>query len=226
MALYSTILEGTIQNPIAHLLTASIISVPAAITISRIMIPQMTESTSGQLVMPYRFSNWMDPIFRGATDGVQMIVNITAMLIVVIALVSLTNKMLAVLPFVGGSALTLERMFGFFLAPITWLMGVPWSEAHIAAHLLGTKTVINEVIAFLELAKLPKGALSPNSSLIMTYALCGFANFSSIGIMVGGLGSLVPERRDEVINLGVKCLIAGTLSTCLSGTIIGLIHSF
>jgi CNT family concentrative nucleoside transporter len=224
MALYSTILENTIANPIAHIITASIINIPAAITISRIIVPQTTQVTEGDQIMPYRFSNWMDAIFRGTTDGLQMFLNILAMLIVVIALVALTNKILGVFPNVAGEPISLERIFGFILSPITWMMGIPWSEASVAAYLLGTKTVTNEVIAFLGLAKLPAEQLSPKSNLIMTYALCGFANFSSIGIMVGGLGSLVPERRDEVISLGFKCVIAGTISTCLSGTIIGLLH--
>jgi CNT family concentrative nucleoside transporter len=224
MALYSTILENTIANPIAHIITASIINIPAAITISRVIVPQTTACTQGDQVMPYRFSSWMDAIFRGTTDGLQMFLNILAMLIVVIALVALTNNILGAFPNVAGEPLSLERIFGFVLAPITWMMGVPWAEASVAAYLLGTKTVTNEVIAFLGLAKLPAGQLSAKSNLIMTYALCGFANFSSIGIMVGGLGSLVPERRDEVISLGFKCVIAGTISTCLSGTIIGLLH--
>ncbi|MBN9565872.1 MAG: nucleoside:proton symporter [Alphaproteobacteria bacterium] len=224
MALYSTILENTIANPIAHIITASIISIPAAITISRVIVPQTSQFTEGNLVMPYRFSGWMDAIFRGTTDGLQMFLNIAAMLIVVIALVALTNKILGAFPNVAGEPISLERIFGVILSPITWMMGVPWSEASVAAYLLGTKTVTNEVIAFLGLAKLPAGQLSAKSNLIMTYALCGFANFSSIGIMVGGLGSLVPERRDEVISLGFKCVISGTISTCLSGTIIGLLH--
>ena len=223
MALYCAILERTIPAPMTHILTASIISIPAAITISRIMVPP-THITTGHLVMPYTFTSWLDPVFRGTTEGLQMFLNIIAMLIVVTALVSLTNMCLGIFPDVAGSALTLERIFGFILAPVTWMMGIPWSEASTAAQLLGTKTVTNEVIAFMNMASLPAGTLSPKSNLIMTYALCGFANFVSIGVLVGAIGSLVPERRDEVVELGMKCVIAGTICTCLSGTIVGLLQ--
>ncbi len=223
MALYATILENTIPNAISHILTASIISIPAAITVSRVMVPHIKEETSGELVMPYRFSNWMDAVFRGTSDGMQMVLSIASMLVVVIALVALTNSLLGTLPLIKGEPITLERIFGLLMAPITWLMGVPWSEAFAAGNLLGTKTVINEVIAFLEMAKLPEGALSSHSNLIMMYGLCGFANFSSIGIAVAAISSIVPERRDEIISLGFKCVISGTLCTCLSGTIIGLL---
>lgn len=222
MALYCAILEKTIPAPMTHILTASIISIPAAITIGRIMVPS-SHITTGKLVMPYQFTSWLDPIFRGTSEGLQMFLNIIAMLIVVTALVALTNTILGHLPLIGGSPISLERIFGFFFAPITWLMGIPWSEAFVAGELLGIKTATNEVIAFMTLAKLPLGALSAKSNLIMTYALCGFANFVSIGVLVGAIGSLVPERRDEVVSLGLKCIVSGTICTCLSGTIVGLI---
>lgn len=223
MALYTSILEGTISNPIAHILTASIISIPAAITLSRILIPHEGEMTSGSLVAPYRFSNWMDAVTRGTSDGLTIFLHVMAMLIVVLALVSLLNALLAILPNFGGEAITMQRILGYVMAPVTWLMGIPWAEAPTAGKLLGTKTVLNEVVAFLELSKIPRTELSAHSALIMTYALCGFANFSAIGIIIGGIGSMVPERRDEIVALGIKSVFAGTLATCMSGTIIGIL---
>jgi CNT family concentrative nucleoside transporter len=223
MALYTSILEGTIPNPIAHILTASIISIPAAITLSRILIPHEGVMTSGTLVAPYRFSNWMDAVSRGTSDGLTIFLHVMAMLIVVLALVSLLNAFLSYLPFVGGEAITMQRILGYLMAPVTWLMGIPWSEAATAGKLLGTKTVLNEVVAFLELAKIPRTELSAHSALIMAYGLCGFANFSVIGIIIGGIGTMVPERRDEIVSLGLKSVFAGTLATCMSGTLIGIL---
>ena len=222
-ALYTSILEGTISNPIAHILTASIISIPAAITLSRILIPHEGEMTSGSLVAPYRLSNWMDAVTRETSDGLTIFLHVMAMLIVVLALVSLLNALLAILPNFGGEAITMQRILGYVMAPVTWLMGIPWAEAPTAGKLLGTKTVLNEVVAFLELSKIPRTELSAHSALIMTYALCGFANFSAIGIIIGGIGSMVPERRDEIVALGIKSVFAGTLATCMSGTIIGIL---
>ncbi|GAO97749.1 nucleoside permease NupX [Caedimonas varicaedens] len=222
MILYGQILENTIQNPISHILTASIISIPAAITISRIMIPQTGEDTSGELVLPYHFSGAMDAVSQGASDGMKLFLNIIAMLIVALALVAIANYILGTFPDFNNEAVTLQRLLGFFMAPVTWLMGIPWEEAKAAGNLLGTKTILNEVVAFIDLSNL-KSALSPHTNLIMTYALCGFANLSSIGIQIGGLGTMVPERRAEIISLGFRALIAGTIASCLSGTIMGLL---
>lgn len=224
MALYCTILQNTIHNPIAHILTASVISIPAALTIARIIVPQTSaQSTDGNLVQPYEFSNAMDAISKGTVDGMKIVINVAAMLLVVIALVALVNTVLGKVTIIPGVTLSLQNILGWFMAPVTWLMGVPWQEAPAAGQLLGTKTALNEVIAFLEMAKLPEGTMSPKSTMIMTYALCGFANLSSIGIMIGGLGAMVPERRSEIVNLGFKSILSGTLATCLSGTIMGLL---
>jgi len=223
MTLYASILENTVPNPIAHILTTSIISIPAAITLSRIMIPHEGPMTSGTLVAPYRFSNWMDAVSRGTSDGLTILLHVMAMLIVALALVSLVNAILVALPTMGGEPITLQRILGYVMAPVAWLMGIPWEEAPAAGKLLGTKTVLNEIVAFLELAKTPRTDLSVHSALIMTYALCGFANFSAIGIIIGGIGSMVPERRDEIVALGFKSLFVGTLATCMSGTLIGIL---
>jgi concentrative nucleoside transporter, CNT family len=140
---------------------------------------------------------------------------------VLIALVHLVNAMLGLLPAIAGAPLTLERMLGVVMAPVCWLMGIPWSEATTAGALMGMKTILNEFVAYLKLAALPPDALSPRSRLIMLYALCGFANFGSLGIMIGGLATMAPERRDDVVSLGPKSIVSGTLSTCLIGAIVG-----
>lgn len=224
MVLYSTILEQTIPDPIAHILTASIISIPAAILISRLMVPQTGPDTSGHLVVPYDFTNSMDAVAQGTTDGMRLMLNIAAMLVVALALVALTNKILGHLPFFYEKPITLQLITGYLLAPVAWLMGIPAAETVSAGSLLGTKTVLNEVAAFIGLSNFPDGTLNPISNLIMMYALCGFANLSSVAIQIGGIGGMVPERRAEIISLGFKALIAGTLVSCMSGAIIGLLY--
>lgn len=243
MVLYADLLKDTISSPISHILTASVISVPAAIAISRMMVPHVGKSTEGELVMPYEFSGAMDAVSTGASDGMKLFLNIIAMLVVVLALVALSNSILSGLTdtaiwiysffpnflnlseetLTNPSPITLQEIFGVAMKPVTWLMGIPWDEAYSAGGLLGTKTVLNEILAFIGLADLPKGALSPRTNVMMTYALCGFANFSSIGILIGGLGSMAPERRGEVIELGFKAMIAGTIASCMSGTVIGIL---
>lgn len=225
MVLYAMILDGTVPDPIAHILTAAIISVPAAITISRILIPQVGEDTSGHLVVPYQFSGSMEAITQGTTDGMRLYINIIAMLIVFLAVVALANAILGIFPSVGGEPLSLQLLLGYILAPLAWFLGIPWEEAISAGALLGKKTILNEIVAFVGLAELPKGILSMKSSLIMTYALAGFANLSSIGIQIGGIGTMVPERKQEIISLGMKALIAGTMASCMSGAIIGILYS-
>jgi concentrative nucleoside transporter, CNT family len=226
IVVYGMILEKAISDPISHILTASIISVPAAITISRILIPQVGEETSGHLVVPYQFSGSMEAITQGTSDGIRLYVNIIAMLIVFLAIVAITNSLLGLLPNIKGETISLQLLLGYALAPLAWLIGIPWEEAVPAGALLGKKTILNEIVAFIGLADLPKGLLSVKSDLIMTYALAGFANLSSIGIQIGGIGTMVPERKQEIISLGIKALIAGTIASCMSGAIIGILYSF
>lgn len=164
----------------------------------------------------------LDAIARGTLDGLNLLFNIGALLIVAVALVNLVNQGLSLLPVIGGKAVTLQMLLGYVMAPIVWLFGIPWAEAQTAGYLMGTKTILNELLAFLELAKTPEAMLSPRSRLIMTYALCSFANFGSLGILIGGLGSLIPERRTEVVSLGIKAIIAGTLATCMTGAVVSL----
>src|SRR6267143_290466 len=194
MALYASILSKVVPDALGHILIASNISTPAAIAISVLMVPGETPATEGKLVSQAATSS-MDAVTRGTVDGAQLLVNIVAMLLVLVALVSLANQILALLPEVAGAPVTLQRVLGIALAPLVWIMGIPWAEATTAGALMGTKTVLNELLAYIDLAKLPEGALSPRSRLMMTYALCGFANFGSLGIMIGGLATLIMMPR-------------------------------
>jgi concentrative nucleoside transporter, CNT family len=222
MILYATILKGVIPDPLGHILVASFIHVAAAVTIARIMVPETGEETSGSL-LPQRYAtSSMDAVVKGTMDGLHLLLNIIAMLVVMVALVHLANMIMSFFPDVAGKPLTLQRLLGLVMAPVVWLFGISWAEAQTAGYLMGTKTVLNELLAFLELSKLPADALNERSRLIMTYALSSFANFGSLGILIGGLGSLVPERRDEIVGLGMKALVAGTLATCMTGAVIGI----
>lgn len=227
MVLYSTILTGVIDNPLGQILTASLISAPAAIVMAFIMVPETSEQSGRDdvalMVAREPGDNVMSVITRGTLDGVPLMINVIAMLLVLVALVSLANQIIALLPNVGDAPLTLQRMFGWVMAPVAWAIGLPATEAVQGGALLGTKTVLNELIAYIEMSKLPDDALSPRSRLIMTYALCGFANFSSLGIMIGGLSAMVKERRQEIVALSTKSLISGTLATCMTGAVVGLI---
>jgi concentrative nucleoside transporter, CNT family len=222
MILYATILKDVVPDPLGHILVASFIHVAAAITIARIMVPETGEETSGNFVPQRAATSSMDAVVKGTLDGLHLLLNIIAMLVVMVALVYLANQLIGLFPNVGNKPLTLQRILGFVMAPVVWLFGIPWPQAQTAGYLMGTKTILNELLAFLEMARLPAETLDPRSRLIMTYALSSFANFGSLGIMIGGLGSLAPERRDEVVSLGIKALVAGTLATCMTGAVIGI----
>jgi CNT family concentrative nucleoside transporter len=223
MALYASILLNTIPGALGHILIASIISTPAAIAISVLMVPPDAPATEGKLVSQTATSS-MDAVTRGTLDGVQLLINIVAMLVVLVALVSLANQILGLLPDVAGAPVTLQRVLGIAMAPLVWIMGIPWQEATTAGALMGTKTVLNELLAYIDLGKLPADALSERSKLMMTYALCGFANFGSLGIMIGGLATMAPERRDEIVSLGGKTIVSGTLATCIAGSVVGMLY--
>jgi CNT family concentrative nucleoside transporter len=223
MVLYATILGAVIPDALGHLLAASIISAPAAVTVARLMVPETDPPTPGEMDLGEGPDGAMDAIARGTLDGVSLLINVVAMLLVLVALVHLVNQGLALIPDIAGAELSLQRLLGWCLAPVAWLMGLPWSEATIGGALLGSKVVLNEFIAYLDLAALPAGALEERSRLIMTYALCGFANFGSLGIMIGGLASIAPERRSEVVALGLKSIVAGVIATCMTGAVVGLL---
>jgi len=224
MALYAAILGPVVPDAMGHILSASIISAPAAILIAAVMVPPRGAPTSGRLVPPQQATSSMDAVTRGTLDGLQLLLAIVAMLIVLIALVTLVNLTLGLLPQWGGAPITLQRVLGYVMAPLVWLAGVPWAEAVTAGALMGTKTVLNEFIAYVDLAQLPADALGARSRLIMTYALCGFANFGSLGILIGGMASMVPERRDEIVALGLRSIVAGTLATLMTGAVVGMLY--
>jgi CNT family concentrative nucleoside transporter len=223
MVLYASILSDKIPDVMGHILTASIISVPAALTISKIMVPETGEPTTGKLTAPDQASSSMDAITKGTLQGIELLINIIAMLVVLVALVYLANLILRLLPDIGGAPITLQRLLGIIMAPVVWLMGVPWNESTTAGALMGTKTILNELLAYIDLSRLPPDALSPRSLLIMTYAMCGFANPGSLGIMIGGMGTMAPSRRNEIVALGLRSIIAGTLATCMTGAVVGII---
>ena len=223
LVLYAQFLKSSVPDAAGHLIIASVLGAPAAVLIGQIMVPG--EATTGALDNPEPVAeSTMDAIAKGATAGLSLLLNMIAMLIVFVALVHLVNAMLGVLPLVGGDPVTLQRILGWIMAPVCWLIGIPWSQAMTAGGLMGIKTVLNELIAYLEMAKLPADALDPRSRLIMLYAMCGFANFGSVGIMIGGLTVMAPERRSDVISLGMKSIVSGTLATLLMGAIVGVLN--
>ena len=223
MALYASILGSRVPNAMGHILVASLLSLPASITIARIMIPETGEATAGEMTAPETATSSMDAVTKGTLEGVHLMVNIIGMLIVLVALVTLVNLIFGLFPDVAGSPVSLQRIAGLVMAPVCWLMGVPWSEASAAGALMGTKTVLNELIAYLDMSRLPAGTLSPRSLLIMTYALCGFANPGSLGIMIGGMSTMAPGRRTEIVELGLRSIVSGTLTSCMIGSIVGVI---
>jgi CNT family concentrative nucleoside transporter len=220
--LYATILESAVPGALGHILVASVLSLPGAIYIGRIMIPgaSSTEAADAPSVS-YRSS--MDAIARGTEDGLKLWLGIVAMLLVIVALVTLVDTIFAHLPLLAGQPITVERIFGWLFAPLVWLYGVPWQQAATAGSLMGTKIVLNEFVAYLRLAALSASALDPRARLIMLYAMCGFANFASVGIMIAGVSSLVPERRDEIVPLAMRALLSGTMASGISGCLIGLL---
>ena len=223
MVLYASILGNAIPDVMGHILTASIISVPAAVLISKLMVPETGRLTSGKLTEPQPATSSMDALTKGTLQGVALLLNIIAMLVVLIALVYLINLILGLLPSIANQPITLQRLMGYAMAPVVWLMGIPWAEATAAGALMGTKTILNELLGYLQMSQMKPGTLSPKSMLIMTYAMCGFANPGSLGIMIGGMGTMAPARRDEIVSLGVRAIIAGTLATCMTGAVVGII---
>ena len=228
MVLYATFLADIVPNALGQILTASILNAPAAIVAAYLMIPEdpnraNVSTGATQIGAGEPGDTTMGVIARGASDGVQLVMNVIAMLIVLVALVSLANSIIGTLPDVAGGPLTLQRIFGWLMTPLAFCLGLPWSEITTGGALLGTKAVLNELIAYIDLSQLPPDALSERSRLILTYALCGFANFSSVGILIGGLTVMVPERKAEIIELAPKTLISGTLATCLTGAVVGVL---
>jgi len=222
LVLYATILGPRLPGALAHLLVASVVATPVSIAIAALMVPP-SATDDREVRFEREDANAVAAIARGTAEGLALLLNIVAMLVVFIALVALVNGVLGMLPALGGAPLSLERLLGYAFAPLAWACGVPWSEVAVAGQLLGKKTVLNELLAYLDLAALPDAALSPRSRVLMTYALCGFANFGSLGIMLGGMGTMLPAaRRGELSALGMKSIVAGLLSTCATAALVGL----
>ncbi len=219
--LYATILTNVVPGALGHILVASMMAMPGAVLMARLMVPGSAATENIPADLGFRSS--MDAVARGTEDGLKIYLQILALLIVMLALVSLADQVLALLPHAGAAPLTLERMLGWLFSPLVWLYGVPWRQAAAAGGLMGTKAVLNELVAYLQLAAMPKGMLDPRTTLIMVYALCGFANLGSVGILIAGMSALMPERRGEIVPLALKALISGTLASGLSACMIGLL---
>jgi CNT family concentrative nucleoside transporter len=223
LALEASVISDVVPNAVGHLLSASIITLPGVVLIGHLLIPETTDITTGDTPIDRGADSTMDAITKGTQNGLNLLLNIIAMIIVMVALVHLINALLALLPMFKGANITLERTLGYLMSPMTWLMGVPWSEAIVAGQLMGIKTILTEFLAYIKLGEIPLEEISERTRIIMTYALCGFANFVSLGIMLTGLVIMVPERRQEIFELGIKSLIGGTVATCCTATIIGII---
>ena len=221
-ALYSILLQDLLPNAAGHLLTASVLSAPAAIVVARLMIPAGAGVASERIEFKRLYNSTMDAIAAGTIDGLKLLAYVIGFVLVLVALVELANIILGVLPDVLDAPLTMQRILGWALAPAAWLIGVPWAEAVTAGQLLGSKIILTELIAYLEMSQLGPGELGDRSRLVLAYAMCGFANFGGLGIMLGGLGALVPSRRKDVLELGMKSLIAGNIATLMTGAVAAL----
>ena len=205
------------------LIAASIISLPAALLIARLMVPGDDKTDDDNAEPALKYDGSMDAIVRGTMDGVQLFLAVIGVIIVMFALIALADQMLVGLPLVDGAPVTVRRTLGWVFSPMMWTLGVPWDQAPQAGALMGTKAILNEYVAFLELAALPPDTFDPRSLLIVTYALCGFANLASIGLLVSTIGTLAPSRRAEVAALGVKSWIAGNCASAMTGAVIGVV---
>jgi len=221
LVLFATVLNPVLPGALGHIIVASLLSLPASILLAKVMIPG-DETTPANVGQARLYRSTMDAIATGAEDGMKMYLNIIAMLVVMIALVALANIIVGNVE-VAGAPLSFERILGWIFAPVVWLIGVPWADAATAGSLMGTKTVLNEFIAYLNLAALPADALSERSKLLMVYAMCGFANLGSVGMMIAGVSALAPSRRDEIVELSLLSIIPGTLSTCMTAAVVGLL---
>lgn len=223
LVLYSSTLASVVDNAFGHIITATLVCLPASLLIARLMVPGDSPTGADRRENELRYDGSMDAVVRGTFDGLRLFLAVIAILIVVFSFVALANFMLGAAPAVAGTPLTLQRIFGWVFAPLMWLIGIPWSEAATAGALMGTKAILNEYVAYLQLADEYAGQLSPRSTLIVTYAMCGFANLASVGLQVSTLTTLAPERRREILALGFKAWISGNLATAMVGAIIGLI---
>ena len=221
LVVYGSFLEGKMENPLAQLLTASIMAAPAAVAVALCLVPETTPATERMKEPDFSYSSTMDAFSTGASDGLKIVLNITTMLIAALALLWLVNAGLGLFLDVAGAPLSIERVLGWIFAPLMYMIGVPMGEAAQSGSLMGVKTVLTEFVAFLQLAEVPVDAMDPRTRMITAHAICGFANFGSMGILIGGLSIVEPARRDDFLALAWRTLLAGTLATCLSGAVVG-----
>jgi len=223
LVIEAAVIGDVVPNAAGHLISASLITLPGIVYISHLLEPNTGQLTGSGKGIDRGGDSVIDVITKGTQMGLNLFLTVIAMILVIVSLVHLLNAILHLLPDVLGSPVSLERMLGYLLAPLTWLMGVPWSEAVQAGQLMGTKTILTEFIAYIRLGEVPDAELGARSRIIMTYALCGFANFVSLGIMLAGLVTMVPGRRDEIFGFGMKALVGGTVATCTSACLIGIL---
>ena len=223
LVIEAAVISDVVPNATGHLISASLITLPGVVYISHLLEPNTGNLTGSGKDIDRGGDSVIDVITKGTQMGLNLFLTVIAMILVIVSLVHLLNAILNLLPDVFGAPVSLERILGYVLAPLTWLMGIPWSEAVQAGQLMGTKTILTEFIAYIRLGEVPIEALSPRSRIIMTYALCGFANFVSLGIMIAGLVTMVPDRRDEIFGFGMKAIIGGTVATCTSACLIGIL---
>ncbi len=224
LVIYVSFLDGVIANPLSQLLTASFMAAPAAVAIAMVIVPETAPLETRSHEPDFAYESTMDAFSKGASDGLAIVLNITTMLIAALAILHLGNAILGFLPIeIAGESLSIQRILGWIFSPLMWLIGIPWEEAQKAGSLMGIKTVLTEFIAFADLGEMPSSDLSERSRIITAHAICGFANFGSIGILIGGLSIVEPARRSTFLELAMKTLIAGTLATCMSGAVVGFL---
>jgi CNT family concentrative nucleoside transporter len=223
LVLYATTIRDVVPDAVGHMISASLLSLPAALLVARLMEPGEAATEADIAAAELRYEGATDALVRGTMDGVQLFLAVIGIIIVVFALVAMADDLLALLPPVADAPLTLKRLFGWAFAPLMWAVGVPAADVTQAGALMGTKAILNEYVAYLEMAALPAGALSPRGALITSYALCGVANLASVGLLVSTIGTLAPSRRAEVASLGMRSWVAGNASTLMGAAVIGLV---
>jgi CNT family concentrative nucleoside transporter len=222
MIIYASFLSPFVPNALGNILIASIISTPAGLAVAALMVPFVrSDRPEARLVIEDPPHSSLDALVKGTIDGIPILAAIIAVLLVTVALVALANAALGLLPAWDGAAITLQRLFALPFRPVMWLIGVPWAETGTASMLMATKTVLNEFVAYLNFSQMPAEIFSPRTRIVLTYSLCGFANFGSLGIVIGGLGAMIPARRAEIVDLGFRTILSGTIATCMSGAIAG-----
>ena len=226
MVAYATILKDVLPNAAAHVLTASIVSAPAGVLLARIIVPRdptIEQALTYDPLAAKKYDSSIDALIKGTTDGLQIMLNVGATLIVFVALTAMVNNILGAFGDVAGAPLSVERGLGIVFSPLAWAIGVPWKDAPAAGSLLGVKLVLTEFTAFIRMGAIPLESMDPRSRVLMTYALCGFANIASVGINLAGFSVLAPERRAEIVGMVWKAMMAGFLATCLTASIVGLL---